>query len=72
MWAFALTIPDRQHSEDEERWITIGRAGLIQNLVVVVHTYRDSNGEEVIRLISARRAVPKERRQYMNLPGGPQ
>ena len=34
------------------------------------HTHWDTQTEEVIRIISARKATPKERKQYMNLPGG--
>lgn len=65
----ALSVPDQGHSEGEERWITVGHVGS-RFIVVVVHTYRDSEEDEVIRLISARKATPKERKQYMNLPGG--
>jgi uncharacterized DUF497 family protein len=65
----ALSVPDEVHSDKEERWITIGQAGR-HLLIVVVHTYRDTEEDEVIRLISARKATPKERKQYMNLPGG--
>lgn len=66
----ALSVPDSRHSEGEERWITVGQAGSLL-VVIVVHTYRDTEKEEVIRFISARKATPKERKQYMNLPGGP-
>jgi uncharacterized DUF497 family protein len=31
---------------------------------VVVHTYREENSEEMIRIISARRTTRKERRLY--------
>lgn len=48
----------------ELRWKTIGMAGTC-TLVVVAHTERDEeNGTEVIRIISARAAEPKERRDY--------
>ena len=33
-------------------------------VVLVAHTYREENGEEVVRLISARKATPLERRAY--------
>ena len=33
-------------------------------VVLVAHTYREENGEEVIRLILARKATPLERRAY--------
>jgi uncharacterized DUF497 family protein len=65
----ALSIPDVEHSEGEERWVTLGQIGS-QLVVVVVHTFRDIEEEEVIRIISARKATAKERKQYMNLPGG--
>ena len=55
----SITIPDPDHSEDEERWVTIGLSNR-QRLVVVVHTEE----EETIRIISARRADRLERRKY--------
>lgn len=59
---FRLLIAD-QAVEGEERFWTIGR---LENLaiIVVVHTTREEKGEEVVRIISARKAVPKERRFY--------
>jgi len=59
---FRLTIPD-QTVEGEERIWTIGRLERLL-IVVVVHTIWDDRGEEVIRIISARRATPRERRFY--------
>ncbi len=55
----SITIPDPDHSEDEERWVTMGLSNR-HRLLVVVHTEED----ETIRLISARRADPLERRKY--------
>ncbi|MDR0311043.1 MAG: BrnT family toxin [Acidobacteriota bacterium] len=43
--------------DGEERWHAVGKA-------FVVHTYRDYNGEEVVRIISARQASSHERRHY--------
>jgi uncharacterized DUF497 family protein len=59
---FALTQPDIS-SEDEERWITLGAVepGLV---LFVVHTHIESEGEEVIRIISARKAESSERKLY--------
>jgi uncharacterized DUF497 family protein len=54
----ALTIRDI-YSEDEERWVTMGMDAFGRTLVVV-YTWRGRN----IRLISARLATPRERRQY--------
>ena len=57
----ARVIPDSEHSEEEERFILLGMSiGL--RLLVVCHCYRES--EQVIRIISARRADPSERRDY--------
>jgi uncharacterized DUF497 family protein len=51
--------------EGEQRWHAIGS---IQDLVLlVVHVYRkdNSNGEEIIRIISARKGNQQERRIYL-------
>ena len=53
------TILDPLHSEEEERLVILGQSGL-QHTLVVVHTYRG----EVIRIISARPATARERRDY--------
>jgi uncharacterized protein len=58
----ALSVQDRA-VEDEERWQTLGMVGGVV-VVLVAHTYREEDGEEVIRLISARKATPLERRAY--------
>jgi uncharacterized DUF497 family protein len=58
----ALSIQDRT-VDNEERWQTLGMIGGVV-VVLVAHTYREENGEEVIRLISARKATPRERRVY--------
>ena len=52
----------------EERWQAIGVMEKIV-LLVVAHTYREENPEEVIRIISARRALPKERKLYEQIIG---
>lgn len=59
----AYTEPDPRHSAQEDREITIGRAQIgdtIELIVAVVHVQRD----EKIRIISARRATPRERDGY--------
>ena len=55
---FALTLPDDAYGE--ERWVTIGTDGLAR-VLAVVYTWRGST----IRIISARPATQKERRQYL-------
>lgn len=60
----AVSIFDDDHSINEERWLTIGRAGR-QALFVVAHTFRQVDSERtIVRLFSARRATRQERRQY--------
>lgn len=60
----ALTIFDDDHSDYEERWITIGLA-LNSPLLLVVHTYNVSKENDVIiRIISARRATKSETKIY--------
>jgi len=47
----------------EERWQTLGLIGPAV-IVLVAHTHQEEQGEEVTRIISARKATPNERRQY--------
>ena len=54
-----LTISDPDHSVGEFRFLSIASSSL-NRLLVVSYTER----EERIRIISARPAMPKERRQY--------
>jgi len=55
----SITIPDPEHSEDEERWVTMG-VSHHQRLLVVVHLEQ----AETVRIISARPADRSERREY--------
>jgi uncharacterized DUF497 family protein len=58
---FARIIPDAGGSTDEPRFLMLGMSiGL--RVLVVCHCYRES--EQVIRIISARRADPTERKEY--------
>lgn len=55
----SLTIRDPLHSNEEDRFILIGNS--VRNcLLVVIHTERGEN----VRIISARKATKKERKQY--------
>jgi hypothetical protein len=49
--------------EGEERWQALGLIGGAV-IVLVVYTYREENGEEVVRIISARKAAGPERKAY--------
>ena len=56
------SFPER-NVEGEERWQSLGSAdGVV--ILTVAHTLNDSEGNEVIRIISARKASPSERRRY--------
>jgi uncharacterized DUF497 family protein len=55
---FALTAAD--DLAEEERFVTLGTDAFGQ-LLVVVYTWR---GEQIIRIISARKATRHERTQY--------
>ncbi|WP_459935778.1 BrnT family toxin [Desulfonatronum parangueonense] len=60
---FAMVEQDRFENGDY-RWQTLG---IVEGylLLLVAHTVRDDEeGNEVIRIISARRAEPKERKRY--------
>ena len=61
---FMLSVYDNEHSETEERWITVGKDN--NNVAIVaVHTFEQISDESSkIRIISARRATKKENEQY--------
>lgn len=54
--------PDRV-VEGEQRWKTIGWAAGVPVILSVAHTVAEA-GEEIIRIISARKATANERRSY--------
>ena len=55
----STTFPDPDHSLEETRFLTIG-ASPSGRILVVAHTDRG----DAVRLISARRATPRERKFY--------
>jgi uncharacterized DUF497 family protein len=55
----AITVPDPDHSDKEDRYITIGWSNR-RRLLMVSHTDRD----EEIRIISARELTKTERIEY--------
>ena len=57
----ARVILDPEHSDEEERFILLGLSVALR-VLVVCHCYRED--EQVIRIISARRANRSEQRQY--------
>ena len=57
----ARMIHDPDHSEDEDRFILLGLSSQLR-ILVVVHAYRQS--DQVIRIISARKATKNEASKY--------
>lgn len=57
----ALLIGDPDHSADEDRFILLGMSAALRT-IVVCHCYRDE--DEVIRIISARKATRAEQNVY--------
>lgn len=60
----AVTIFDKEHSENEDRWITLGQDnnGV---LLVVIHTFEEEEDDQFnIRIISTRKANKRETKQY--------
>jgi len=59
--SLSLTAYDPDHSQDEDRYITMGTSA-DGRLLIVSHTDRDDR----IRIISARKATRRERKAYEN------
>ena len=57
----ARLISDPDHSDDEERFILLGMSRNVK-ILVVVHVYKELN--ELIRIISARKATKNESKIY--------
>ena len=60
----ALSIFDPDHSENEDRWITMGISEK-GRLLIVIHTFRKESEDNVtIRIISSRKATKQEIQKY--------
>ncbi len=55
---------DPDHSEDEDRYILIGRSQK-NNLLFVFHVCKES--QNTIRIVSARKATKKEKHDFENI-----
>ena len=58
----ALLIADPEHSDGEDRFILLGFSASLR-VLTVCHCYR--RGDDVIRIISARKADRAERAEYV-------
>ena len=56
----ALVMFDEEHSSDEERFLLLGQS-IKERILLVVHCYKQG---DIIRIISARKATKKEKKQY--------
>lgn len=60
----ALTMFDDEHSDDQERWVSVGR-NVDGTLLLVIHTFVGTGpSTALVRLISARPVTRAERLQY--------
>ncbi len=60
----ALSIFDPDHSETEDRWITMG-ISVKGRLLIVIHTFREESDDAItIRIISSRKATKRETKTY--------
>jgi uncharacterized protein len=64
----ARLIPDDKHCEQEERFLLLGYSSKAK-LLTVCHCYR--RNDEIIRIISARKASRSEAEQYYRFKGQP-
>jgi uncharacterized protein len=63
----AISIYDDEHSESEDRWITIGLSEK-GSLLVVHHTFQQIKNDSMnIRIFSCRKANKNETKQYMEI-----
>ncbi|MGG7047974.1 MULTISPECIES: BrnT family toxin [unclassified Campylobacter] len=57
---YGIVVFDEEHSNDEERFYLLAMSEK-DRILVVIHCYRH---EDTIRIISARKATTKEKKQY--------
>lgn len=59
----AIKLHDVDHSEQEDRWVTIGQVRSMR-IVVTVHTWQEDDENIYVRIISARKATVHEIKNY--------
>ena len=57
----ARLIADKEHSQDDDRFILLGLSYSLK-MLVVVHAYRET--DDIIRILSARKATKNETMYY--------
>ena len=63
----AIMFDDPEHSMEEERFLLLGISEY-ENLCIVSHCYRGK--DNIIRIISARKATKNETKTYVRYAGG--
>ena len=59
----AVKVDDDYHSQDEDRFIVIGKSEA-DKILTVCHCFRDREDKEIVRIISARLASKSEQKIY--------
>ena len=60
----AMTFFDTEHSQDEDRWVSVGRSSA-GTLLLLIHTFTAVGpSTALVRIISARAVTQNERKQY--------
>ena len=57
----AIQFWDEDHSEEEERFLLLGRSSKMR-ILLIIHCFREQ--ESIIRILSARKATQKESIEY--------
>ena len=61
----AVSFLDDRFDFGEKRWVTLGRIDFA--IIYVAHTVEeDDDGEEIIRIVSARQTTAREKRIYLS------
>lgn len=63
----AILFDDPEHSMEEERFMLLGMSSQAK-MLIVCHCYRSAN--DIIRIISARKATKTETQQYIEINEG--
>ncbi|MEI1280621.1 BrnT family toxin [Leptospira venezuelensis] len=61
--AKTIYLPDPDHSIGEERLVALGKVRDL-TIAVVIFVDKSKNDEEIIRIVSARKATKSEEQQY--------
>ena len=60
----AIEFYDPDHSETEDRFLMIGLSAKVR-ILLINYLYKERKEEDIIRIISARKATKKEQKAYI-------